>query len=99
MADQTRGRRNKKPIPPNERKLRRKLSEMAGQVRAYLAELDRVMQMPDGVERGKRIAQLSNALEVYNDQVRYFWCGVDYRTDARLRTVAASTFPREVPGE
>jgi len=69
----------KKPIPPNERKLRRKLSEMTGQVREFLARLDAEMMQPSSLARGQRIADLCNRMSLYNDGVRYFWCGVDYR--------------------
>lgn len=71
----------KRPVPPNEKKLRRKLAEVAGQVRTFLALLDAEMAKPSTVERGRRIAELCNRLSVYNDGVRYFWCNVDFRKD------------------
>lgn len=73
--------RRQKPIPPNENKLRRKLSEMTGQVRGFLYLLDALMLQPSTVERVRKIADLCNRLGMYNDGVRYFWCGVDYRKD------------------
>ncbi len=76
--------RNKKPRTPTERKLRRKIAEMTTQVRLFLAALDRVMECPSTPERGKQIADLCNQLNMYNDGVRYFWCGVNYRTDKPL---------------
>lgn len=73
--------KKKRPMPPNEKKLRRKLTEMTEQVRGFLAMLDGLMVQPSTVERGRKIADLSNRLALYNDGVRYFWCGVDYRRD------------------
>jgi hypothetical protein len=77
--------KRKKPVPVNEKKLRRKLSEMTGQVRAFLAMLDELMMQPSTVERGRKIAKLCNELALYNDGVRYFWCGVDYRSDTVVK--------------
>lgn len=73
--------RNAKPIPPTEKQLRRKLSEMTDQVRGFLSMFDALMAQPSSVERGRAIAKLCNRLAMYNDGVRYFWCGVDYRKD------------------
>ena len=39
------------------------------------------MLKPSDVQRGKRIAQAMNALNVAVDQVRFFTLGVDYRRD------------------
>ena len=42
----------------------------------FLAELDKVMmEGPSTVERGRKIAQLSNALDLRNDIVRRFTLG------------------------
>ena len=73
--------KKKKPIPTNEKKLRRKLSEVTEQVRGFLALLDILMVGPSTQERGRKIADLCNRLNLYNDGVRYFWCNVDYRKD------------------
>lgn len=73
--------KRKRPIPLNEKILRRKLSEMTEQVRAFLHHLDALMAQPSTPERGRKIADLSNRLNMYNDGVRYFWCNVDYRKD------------------
>lgn len=73
--------KKKKPLPANEKKLRRKLTEMTEQVRGFLALFDRVMAQPSTPERGRRLADLANKLALYNDGVRFFWCGVDYRKD------------------
>lgn len=76
--------KRKTPIPPNEKKLRRKLAELAAQVRIFIFNLDALMAQPSSIERGMEIARLTNALNVYNDGIRYFWCGVDYRKDKPL---------------
>lgn len=76
--------RNKKPIPPNERKLRRKLCEVTEQIARFILVLDAEMQRPSTVERGQRIAALLNQLEMYNDGVRIFWCGKSYRKPSTL---------------
>lgn len=73
--------RKSKPVPQNEKKLRRKLHEMTDQVRAYIYHLDRLMAQPSTFERGQKIADLTNKLALYNDGVQYFWCQVDYRKD------------------
>lgn len=66
-----------------ERKLRKHLRELSAAVTKHLADLDAEMKKPANVERGKRIARLSNELDVANDRVRYFALGVNYRTDKK----------------
>lgn len=73
--------KKKGPVPPNEKKLRRKLAEMTEQVRGFLAMVDKLMEEPSTPARGRRLAELCNRLSLYNDGVRYFWCNVDYRKD------------------
>ena len=77
------GKRNKKPVPANEKKLRRKLAELAEQVRRFIACIDQIMTEPESHERGKKMANLCNQMALYNDAIRYFWCDVDYRKDTR----------------
>lgn len=77
--------RRKKPTPANEKKLRRKLAEVTEQVRGFLHHLDKLMAQPSSHERGRKIADLANRLQTYNDGVRYFWCNVDYRKDKPWR--------------
>lgn len=54
------------------RKYRKALASLTSDVRAFLIELDYEMKKPSTNERGKRIAALSNALEMANDKVRRF---------------------------
>jgi hypothetical protein len=68
------------------KKYRAHLTILAGQVRAYLAALDRVMNSGrTGDKLGREIAKLSNALEIENDKARYFGLGIDFRTDKKER--------------
>ena len=91
--------RRTKPTPPNEKKLRRKLTEMTEQVRGFLFHLDALMAQPTSMERGMKIAELSNRLALYNDGVRYFWCGVDYRKDTPWKGELAPLEPPPSGGE
>ncbi len=50
----------------------RALKALTRDVRAFLLLLDGEMKKPSTVERGKKIAALSNALELANDKVRRF---------------------------
>ena len=45
-------------------------------VAQYLTNLDRTMEEKSTEERGRKIAKLSNFLEMKNDEVMYF--GLDY---------------------
>jgi hypothetical protein len=62
-------------------KYRNALVAITTAVRTFIDALDREMKTPGTVERGKRIAKLANALEMANDQARYFGLGIDYRKD------------------
>lgn len=55
-------------------------------VSLYLHAIDAEMQTPSSSERGGRIAKLTGALELANDQARYFALGIDFRTDKKVRT-------------
>ena len=62
-------------------KERKYLGVLTKTVQMFLRAHDALMRQPSTVERGKRIARLSNALEMANDRARYFGLGIDYRTD------------------
>lgn len=68
---------------------RRDLRKLTEAVTGFLARLDALMQQPSTVERGKKIAALSNALEMTNDQVRYGSLGINFRTDTKPTRKAA----------
>lgn len=89
--------RNKTPIPPNEKKLRRKLTELTEQVRGFISMLDRVMVEPSSAERGRKVAELCNRLALYNDGVRFFWCNVEYRKDTPWTGSLAEPFKASAP--
>ena len=59
------------------------LNSLTDAVMVCLREIDKEMQKPSTVDRGKRIATICNALEMVNDQARYFGLGIDYRTDKK----------------
>jgi hypothetical protein len=65
------------------RRQRKHLEDLTTTVMAYLKQSDLVLQQPSSVERGKRLAALSNALEMANDQARYFGLGINFRTDKK----------------
>lgn len=57
------------------------LEALTTRVRAFVVQLDELMQQPSTVERGRAVSKLLNALEMANDHVRYFTLHVDYRRD------------------
>ena len=63
------------------RQQRKALVILTENVRQFLWHMDRTMEGPSTVERGKHIAALCNALALANNHVRYFTLGVDYRKD------------------
>ena len=67
------------------RKLRRSLLKMTDYVRAFLGALDDEMKSPSSLNRGGRVALLSNKLDIANDSIRYFELGIDYRKDRKPR--------------
>jgi len=70
------------------RVLRKELRDLSDAVLSYLAVLDAVMREPESVERGRKIARLSNALELANDQARRFGLGRSITADGKARAVA-----------
>jgi len=57
-------------MTPEERKireLRKHLRDLTQTVMRYLSLMDEAMKMPSTEDRGKRIAQLNNQLELQND--------------------------------
>jgi hypothetical protein len=54
------------------------LSLLTKQVTAFLAQLDVEMSQPSTPERGRRIAQLTGALELANDQAKRYGLGLDF---------------------
>lgn len=68
---------------------RRDLRKITEGVTGFLTRLDQLMQEPSTVERGKRIAALSNELEMLNDSVRYGSLGINFRTDKKPARITA----------
>lgn len=76
--------------------LRRELERLTVFVRAYVILLDQTMKGLEGVERGKRIADLSNKLQFKNDSVRRFVLNLDFngrklKRKPYVRSKAAAT--------
>lgn len=65
------------------KKYRKALVEITETVTGCLSALDRVMREPSSNERGKKVAAISNALEMQNDRIRYGVLGIDFRTDKK----------------
>jgi hypothetical protein len=57
-------------------KQRKVLHDLTDEVWAFLQLLDKEMRKPSNPERGTRIAQLSNRLELQNDLIRRFRLGL-----------------------
>lgn len=55
-----------------EETLRKELHGLTNYIKDYLALVDDAMRQPESAERGKRIAHLSNALNMKNDMIRRF---------------------------
>lgn len=71
-----------------EHNLRKYLKTLTDVVMATVDIIDKVMDIPaltaaDRDLRGKRIAEITNRLEISNDQARYFGLGIDYRKDKK----------------
>jgi hypothetical protein len=73
-----------KPKPtPEEKKLRKHLSELVAACKNHIAYLDAEVAKPSSLERGKRTAALCNSLEFATDCARHFGLGVDLETGKR----------------
>jgi len=57
------------------RLLRKHLRLLCDRVRACVRSLDLEMEMPPSESRGKRIAAISNELEMSRDEARHFGLG------------------------
>ena len=63
----------------------KKLRAFTDYVKAYLRALDAQMDLPSTPERGRRIAQLSNMLEMTTDRLRFGLLDIDFRTNKPRR--------------
>lgn len=62
-------------------KYEKTLRSLVNDCQMFLRWLDAEMVKPSSHERGKRIAQATNAFNMQVDAARYFTLGVDYRND------------------
>lgn len=60
------------------RKLRKAFKDHTDQVKLFLVLIGDAMNRLEGVERGRRIADLCNKLELKNDLVRRFTLEIDF---------------------
>ena len=67
------------------RKYKRALAALTAAVAQCVEELDATMREPESRGRGRKIAAVSNALEMANDTARYFGLGVDWRKDVKAK--------------
>lgn len=67
------------------RKYKKALTKLTGDVINAIAAIDLIMKERESPERGKKIAAVTNALEMANDSVRYSVLGVDFRTDKKAK--------------
>lgn len=58
---------------------KRYLRELTEAVKACLDALDAEMKQPSTVDRGRRIAQICNKLNIANDIARRFGLGIDFK--------------------
>ena len=62
------------------------LKSLTQAVAKSIAAIDAEMKKPSTPDRGKRIAAITNNLEIENDKARYFGLGIDWRVDRKKRT-------------
>ncbi len=70
-----------------ERRHEKHLRDLTDAILICLERLDAVMKAPESNERGKQIAVVANALDMANDQARYFGLSIDYRKDDKARAI------------
>ena len=67
---------DKMKLPKEEREIKRCLLDLVTTVERYLTHLDKEMKQPSALERGQRIADLSNKLELSKDLAKRFGLGI-----------------------
>jgi len=66
-------------------KYKKYLTSLTADVCKCLRLIDMEMKTPSSVDRGKRIAQICNALEMQNDQAMYFGLRFGFRKIANIK--------------
>ena len=61
-----------------ERELKKYLKSLIAQVELHLAEIDKIMKLPESDKRGKLIAQTCNNLDLIKDIAKRFGLGVNF---------------------
>jgi len=71
------------------RRLKKHLQDLTDSVLLYIAAVDAEVGPDETILSGqsKRLAQLTNALEIQNDRARYFGLNVDHRKDDKGKVI------------
>jgi hypothetical protein len=67
------------------RALTKGLKDLVEVVTQCVAAIDKVMQGPSTVERGQRIAEIRNCLELHKDMARFGPLNIDFRTGKKRK--------------
>lgn len=72
------------------KKLEKKLKSLSDDVLVFLYLLDKQLEKPakddqERLERGRRIARMSNWMDGQNDLIRYNTLGVNFRRDDKIK--------------
>lgn len=73
---------------------KRELEQIVKDIEAFLQALDAEMKRPSSPERGRRVAALSNALEMRKDVIRFGVLDIDFRTGKKRVEIRALKEPR-----
>lgn len=76
-------------------KYEKSLRALVENVQTVIRWLDAEMVKPSDVNRGRRVAKVTNALEMEIDKIRYFTLGVDYRTDNKRKVGSGNQATKE----
>lgn len=71
--------------PAEAKHFRHHLEKLTNDVMQIIKAFDIIAKEPESPSRGKKLAQLMNALEMTNDSARYFGLGIDFRSDRKPR--------------
>lgn len=69
-------------------KYKKALKKLTDNVMLFIDELDKIMKNPSSISRGKKVAWLSNSLDMINDHVRYTDLNVDFKRDNKHKIIA-----------
>ena len=64
---------------------KKELEQLTKKVAQFLTALDEVMKEPSTAKRGKRVAKISNWLEMANDRKMHFGLGYEFKKINRIK--------------